>query len=332
MEVLIVQVDKKRKGRKSEREFNVLVLSTMSAGKTSFVNALIGQELLHSGNEATTACITSVRYCRDRKDFSGACYSYSGLELARQENVTSNSIRKWNADSEVKNIQISGSFHTVSRSFPGMVLHDTPGPNNSQTKNHALLMTEAIRVIPFDTVFYLLNASQLATADDRFVLENLLKEFASKPKRPIYFILNKVDLLDPEKGEDVADYVRIASKYLIDIGFQKPNIIPVMANIALYARKALSSQKLTRAQNLRLNQTMADFRESKRDLLHAALIPSYAKEAALKSLSRLELLRYCLLPFFKNREKNNYQQLITISGLKTIEIILRNQYEQEVKQ
>lgn len=326
----IVQVDKKRKDRKNKKEFNVLILSTMSAGKTSFVNALIGQELLHSGNEATTACITSVGYCRDRKYFSGACYSYSGLELASQENVTSSSIRKWNADSEVKNIQISGSFHTVSRSFPGLVLHDTPGPNNSQNSNHALLMTEAIRTIPFDAIFYLLNASQLATTDDRVILENLLKELVSKPKRPIYFILNKVDLLDPEKDEEVVDYVRIASKYLTDIGFQKPNIIPIMANIALYARKALSSQDLTRAQRLRLNQAIADLSEGKRDLLHAALIPDYVKEATLKSLNRLELLRYCLLPVFNTREKNNYRQLITLSGLKTIEVLLRNQYKQEV--
>ncbi|MBF4103002.1 dynamin family protein [Gallibacterium anatis] len=32
----------------------------MSAGKSTVINALIGQELLHSANQATTATITSI--------------------------------------------------------------------------------------------------------------------------------------------------------------------------------------------------------------------------------------------------------------------------------
>src|SRR3546814_3295380 len=51
--------------------FDVLVLATMSAGKTSFINALIGQELLHTANEATTACVTRVEHRQGARRFSG---------------------------------------------------------------------------------------------------------------------------------------------------------------------------------------------------------------------------------------------------------------------
>ena len=40
--------------------FEVIVVATMSAGKSTVINALIGQELLHSANEATTATITRI--------------------------------------------------------------------------------------------------------------------------------------------------------------------------------------------------------------------------------------------------------------------------------
>ena len=40
--------------------FEVVVVATMSAGKSTVINALIGKELLHSANEATTATITRI--------------------------------------------------------------------------------------------------------------------------------------------------------------------------------------------------------------------------------------------------------------------------------
>lgn len=43
----------------------VLVLATMSAGKSTFINALIEQELLHRANKATAAFLTSVRHESD---------------------------------------------------------------------------------------------------------------------------------------------------------------------------------------------------------------------------------------------------------------------------
>ena len=61
--------------------FDVLVLSTMSAGKTSFINALIGQERLNTANEATTACVTLVEHSQGTQRFSGACYCYNDPKL-----------------------------------------------------------------------------------------------------------------------------------------------------------------------------------------------------------------------------------------------------------
>jgi GTPase Era involved in 16S rRNA processing len=60
-------------------------------------------------------------------------------------------------------------------------------------------MLEALRQTPFNALFYVLNASQLATQDDRGLLEQVREELNSKPDLPVYFILNKIDLLDRKR-------------------------------------------------------------------------------------------------------------------------------------
>ncbi|TWI49619.1 dynamin family protein [Pseudomonas duriflava] len=305
--------------------FDVLVLATMSAGKTSFVNALIGTELLHTANEATTACITSVEHRQGARDFSGACYSYENQELACLQNIAPSHIRNWNANSDVKRITLNGSFRTSPSPAQGLVLHDTPGPNNSQDTHHAQLMLEAVRTVPFQALCYVLNASQLGTQDDHAVLTQLRSELAFRPNRSIYFILNKVDLLDPEKGEGIDAYVNNSHRYLTGIGFERPVIIPTMASVALYARMVLNHHTLTRVQRLKLRQTLIEFSEDKSALLRTAVVPDPIKKGMLKTLATLERQRNARLLAGKCCEKNDLQQLLTISGLKTIEALIKHQ-------
>lgn len=312
-------------GNTRKGKFEVLVLATMSAGKTSFINALIGQELLHTANEATTACITSVEHREGLDYFSGACYSYAEHELESQDNATAAVVRDWNANTEVKRICLTGSFNIDPSPTPGLVLHDTPGPNNSQNEQHAQLMLEALRQTPFKALFYVLNASQLATQDDRRLLELLRDELGSKPALPVYFILNKVDLLDPDKGEAISDYVSNVHLYLTSIGFKKPMIIPTIASIALYARKALKTDALTRAQHLKLRQAMDDFKENKRALLHATVAPASIKKLAFKALANLEKQRKAKSFDTQASERNYLRQLVTLSGLSTVEALIKHQ-------
>lgn len=305
--------------------FDVLVLATMSAGKTSFINALIGQELLYTANEATTACVTSVEHCLGAQRFSGACYCYNDTELGFEHSPSVALLRDWNANTEVKRISLAGTFKVVPRPAPGLVLHDTPGPNNSQDESHARLMLEAIRSVSFKALCYVLNVSQLGTRDDRSLLELLLEELAAKPAQPIYFILNKVDLLDPEKGESIDGYVHNAQCYLRDIGFEQPIIIPTMASAALYARKALSAEILTRAQRSKLRQVLDDLDAIKRALLNATVAPDLIKRCLGKALYSLERKQQAMEPNTWAYDKNQLHQLVTISGLKTVEALINRQ-------
>lgn len=322
------QRGKKRTGKQRfaarDAMFDVLVLATMSAGKTSFINALIGHDLLHTANEATTACMTSVEHRQGRAHFTATCFSHTDEQLASAAPASAATMRDWNAKHEVKRIQLRGCFRSLPRPAPGLVLHDTPGPNNSQDERHAQLMLEAVRKARYQALCYVLNASQLGTLDDRALLEQLHQETQENPGQSIYFILNKVDLLDPEHGEDIGTYVDNARSYLMDIGFTHPVIIPTMANVALYARKALLAETLTRSQHLKLRQALDELGNEKRALLHASAIPAPIRKTVFKALDGLERQQRKLLDE-QALERNQLKQLVAISGVKTVEALIKHQ-------
>lgn len=64
-----------RKILKVADHYNVIVAATMSAGKSSLINALLGNEVLYSANEAATATLTRITHNRNlRKRIEGVSY------------------------------------------------------------------------------------------------------------------------------------------------------------------------------------------------------------------------------------------------------------------
>ncbi|MFM0591941.1 dynamin family protein [Paraburkholderia dilworthii] len=316
----------KRKIASSTKDlFEVLVAAPMSAGKSSFINALIGDELLHVANEATTACLTRVEHRKGARSFRGACYLDSGDVLATQRDASAELLRDWNSDGRVKRIDLKGSFNVAPRPASGLVFYDTPGPNNSQNERHGQLMRDAVQQIPFKALCYVLNAGQLGTLDDRACLDLLRDGQADDPAHETYFVLNKIDLLDPENGEDIGDHVGRAHQYLSEAGFHDPIVIPTIADAALYARKALNRSDMTRLQQSKLRRTLDEFSDRKRSLIHVSIAPDAVKKRLFRELDSLEQRSDALASDKKLAEENELQQLITYSGLRTVEMLIQRQ-------
>jgi hypothetical protein len=300
----------------------VLVLATMSAGKSSFINALVGRELLPSANEATTACLTSIEHRRTARSFRGACYSHAGARIFMQSDASIDQVRAWNANAEVKHIRLAGNFRTRPSLAPGLILHDTPGPNNSQDERHGAMMLEAIRTVPFRTLCYVLNAGQLGTWDDRRLLEQLRDLLGDRSGHQLVFILNKVDLLDPEHGEDLAACVSKARQYLEGLGFTDPLIVPTMVNLALYARKALHAEPLTRVERSKLRQSLEDLGLDNQSCLHAAAMPDAVRARVIRDLKKAGRTPRTAPDGIPTAEVAALEQLVVRSGIRTVEFLL----------
>lgn len=309
--------------------FNILVMATMSAGKSSLINALIGQELLHAANEATTACHTKITHELGKRTLTGSCQSPSG-EISHCKNVDIETIRNWNASELVEKINLNGHLNVCPELSYGLILHDTPGPNNSQDNQHTKIAFEALRKTPFKLLLYVLNAAHLGTTDDRSLLLQLREETALNNDFTICFVLNKVDTLDEERGEQLSKHVAQAERYLTEIGFENPLIIPTMANVALYASKALKPEPLTRTQRTKLRQALEGPSFSKTALLDAALIPSIFKNKIHKELESLQQQAEQL--DLLGEQINAIQQLRIASGLRTVEAIIESTQQKNLLQ
>jgi ribosome biogenesis GTPase A len=264
--------------------FEVVVIGTMSAGKSTFLNALIGQELLPVTNEAATARMTRIVYDPKKPAFEGMRLLSDGRRLEQRKQMKPEIVAQWNGATDTRHIELRGAFDTSVPLTLGLSLYDTPGPNNSQKVEHRQVMLEALRQSDFHGLFYVLNAEHLATDDDCRTLENLLEVLAGKQvekmhgwKRPC-FILNKIDSLDPEKGENetIWGFVGKAAEYLVKTGFSDPVIVPMSSRAAFCAKLKLRGHRLSRTQESYLG-TIAHHMHGHR-LMKAARIPEPIRE------------------------------------------------------
>ncbi|HHZ8502907.1 TPA: dynamin family protein [Morganella morganii] len=304
---------------KVAEHYNVIVAATMSAGKTSLINALLGDEVLYSANEAATATLTRITHNRNlRQRIEGASYTRPGECYERSKNVQASTLRQWNDHQAVKYIELNCSIENLRKTVTPLVIYDTPGPNNSQDTSHRALLDTALMLPGKKLLVYVLNATQLATQDDLQLLQKIKNSPALISGNQIIFILNKVDQLDEERGETIDVFLEKTRNYLEEMGFSRPMIIPAMMQTSLIAKKVLNRKSITRNQKHRLQAELQRFRQNKFILNDASHVPH-----AIKHLVRTELKRSqtenARPDIF---DKTELKQFIAYSGIRTLEIFL----------
>ena len=155
---------------KNKKKF-ILVAASMSAGKSSLINALIGNELLPAGNEATTTKIARISAGFKTKPIAKA-YSDSGSIVESSKAICGEQIKVWNSSDEISAFDIvipySGSEqHSMLAEY---TLIDTPGANNSRDGRHKEQFIKAIKDYPESPILYVLNATQLGRTDDAEII------------------------------------------------------------------------------------------------------------------------------------------------------------------
>lgn len=95
-----------------------------------------------------------------------------------------------------------------------------------------------------------------------------------------------------------------------------------MANVALYARKALNAQALTRAERAKLRQSLDDLAADSGDMLHAAALPDAMKARVLKDLEKVRKPRQTSSDEMQSGEVAELEHLVVRSGIRTIEFLL----------
>ena len=299
--------------RATAPEFEVNVIATMSSGKSTLINALLGKNIIPSKHEACTATIARIEDRKDQSTFTAIRYDKDNKLLTPQPVMaTRELLTEWNDDEKTSTMIIRGNIPTISRTKDSSyVFIDTPGPNNSRNEEHKRTTFEAIKSKPLSMIIYVLNAENPFVTDDAFFLKAVaetMTEGGRNAQDRFIFVLNRVDAY--RNGDDsVAVSVKKAEDYLRSHGIPNPLIIPVSAKFAKLLRlKTYSPDNLSEDDIDELDLLSKKFTRNEDLHLHRYCMREEIKrniEMRLKTASEDEkLLIYTGLPVLEEYLKS----------------------------
>lgn len=223
------------------------VIATMSSGKSTVLNALIGQNLLPSLNQATTATTCRIIVNNDLQSFRGRVKKNEEV-IIEDDNIDESFVKEHNerANKEDLSIEIEGPVPHLETN--GFEIHfvDTPGPNNSQSEKHKESTFEYLKdnqKLPI--ILYVLNSTQIGIDDDKTLLNEIAKVFEDNKDNVdrIIFLANKIDSFDVEK-EPIDPCIDDIKEYLKKNNIRNEKIFPISAEYARLAQ--IGEEKKTR--------------------------------------------------------------------------------------
>lgn len=236
--------------------FPVNVIATMSSGKSTLINALLGKKLMPSKNEACTATITEI-LDSDAPSFAAVVYDEDNVVLQEVSELTYEIMSELNDNTNVHRILAEGDIPFLDSKSTALKLVDTPGPNNAQNQAHKDTTYKAINNDSNNLILYVLNGTQLSTNDDAALLHYVAEQIKKGGKQirdRFLFIINKMDQFNPEE-ESIENAILSAKRYLASYGIDDPQLFPCSAFTALNIKTDLAGidiDNLTRAQERQL--------------------------------------------------------------------------------
>ena len=236
--------------------FNIAVVATMSSGKSTFVNALLGNEIFPEANTACTAKITSV-YDNDNFNRISGLVMKNDRIVQTSNNLSNDDLIKWNRDKNIDRIILEGNLDNISNKNKIVAVHDTPGTNFSGDNTHHDITFDFLTKNKMNAVIFIANAEHLATTDEFQLLTELYEKIVKKQKNKVVFVINKSDSIDSDK-ERISDYCKKLRDEIVSIGFNpKSIIIPISAKSARLFKMAIKGKSLNFTQKEK-NDFMTD--------------------------------------------------------------------------
>jgi len=192
-----------------EGVFRLLVLGDMKRGKSTFLNALIGERLLPSDVNPCTAVLTILRYGAEKTvtvhfndgkspqklDFDSFKHKYT-IDPAEAKRLEE---EKKPAFPDVSHAVVEYPLPLLEK---GIEIIDSPGLNDTEARNELSLGY----VNNCHAILFVMRASQPCTLGERRYLENYIKDRGLS----VFFLVNAWDqvkeaLIDPDDEEELRE-------------------------------------------------------------------------------------------------------------------------------
>lgn len=202
---------------KTNKSKKILISATMSSGKSTIVNAIIGHKVVATKNDSCTAKVTKI--IEDQKIFDGVICETAQMRLKIKKDIPE---VIHTIESDILSIR-SKMNHLPDNLLWELI--DTPGINSSMDPKHKELTKNVVLKGQYDILLYVINSNHIGTFDDVAYLKFIQKHVENSK---VIFVLNKVDQF--RKGSDsIINSVNKLKKDLFTIGFKNPIIYPLSA-------------------------------------------------------------------------------------------------------
>lgn len=235
-----------------ENEFyTVVILGEFKRGKSTFVNALLGENILPVDVTPTTASINAMLWDEERYM---SVYNTDG-KIDKME-LKNKYLKKYVAGAEfdpntIQYIKIGLPADILKNN---VVLVDTPGVDDLNQQR----VDVTYKFIPrADAVLFLLDAtSPVRRTEKEFIEENLVNSGIGK----IIFIANFFDQLDEEESEDAIEDISIRLRNAL--GGREVQLFGISARQALDARISEDKVLLEQSGILKVEEAISNLVES----------------------------------------------------------------------
>lgn len=224
-------------------EFSIVVVGEFSAGKSTFLNALMGKRVLPSFTSETTATVNFLKSKDKAPDGEAGIVYYANGQTQSLEKADFETIQKYvSTRSEIQvaqDVEHLDLFLDSKFLEEGVMLVDSPGLNG--TKAHHKEITER-QIERSSASIFMFRANAPGSKSDFEFLRELKQKVNT-----IIFVLNRIDEIRPSEGETVEDVVeklRESYKEQFPEDTVMPEIWPIAAYPALVARSKQSMEYL----------------------------------------------------------------------------------------
>lgn len=182
-------------GRIDQNEFKIAVVGEFSAGKSTFINSIVGKDLLKHATLETTAALTYIHNVRADDSRVNSCvitFADGSVEtldkLSELEHYTTTQ-STIDVVTEVRSVDIYIDFIDIDDE---LVIVDTPGLNGLADKHRELTIEEIKQA---HSCIYLFPKRGVAQTDVDFI------KYISNYQNTFIFIYNFIDELNASEGE-----------------------------------------------------------------------------------------------------------------------------------
>ena len=238
----------------TDSDFEMAVVATMGAGKSTLINSMLGRELLPARAEATTATIAKIHDIDGMMGFSATAYDTNGKVIEKCDALTLEDMNRLNDAPGTSVVEIYGDIPGVESKEVKLVLTDTPGPNNSRTLEHQAHTFRLLDAEWKPMIIYVLNATSLEVNDDDYLISkvaSIMKQGDRQSHDRFLFVLNKADEFDPDT-EPIARKLDDVRNYLNRHGITNPRVMPASARLAKLIRQSHNADSTMTAKEKRV--------------------------------------------------------------------------------